>query len=92
MRGGTKGEPQLLAACYESSLQLAVEKGVKTLAFPAISCGIYSYPISQAVTIAVNETANFLELHDQIETVYFVCHDESVFEAYQHAVSALQYA
>src|SRR3990167_5117838 len=57
----------------------------------AISCGIYGYPISQAVNIAVNETANFLELHNQIETVYFVCFDESIFEAYQQAVNHMHY-
>jgi len=90
-RGGTKGEPQLLAACYESSLKLARDNGVKTIAFPAISCGIYGYPLSQAVNIAVKETANFLELYHQIETVYFVCFDENIFEAYQHAVSALNH-
>lgn len=90
-RGGTKGEPQLLASCYENSLQLALDHGVKTIAFPAISCGLYGYPISQAVNIAVKETANFLALHHQIETVYFVCFDKTILEAYQHAVSTLYY-
>ena len=90
-RGGVKGEPQLLAACYESSLALALENNVKTIAFPAISCGIYGYPISQAVAIAVTETANFLELNNKIETVYFVCFDESTCEAYQNAISTLHH-
>lgn len=88
-RGGGKGEPQLLASCYEHSLKLALDNGLKSIAFPAISCGIYGYPLSQAANIAVKETANFLELHNQIETVYFVCFDEVIFEAYQHAISAL---
>lgn len=88
-RGGTKGEPQLLASCYENSLKLALNSGVKTIAFPAISCGIFGYPLSQAVNIAVNETAHFLELHNQIETVYFVCFDDIIYEAYQHAISTL---
>ncbi|EKD54543.1 MAG: Appr-1-p processing protein [uncultured bacterium] len=90
-RGGAKGEPRLLASCYENSLKLALDNDIKTIAFPAISCGIYGYPISQAVNIAVNETANFLELHNQIETVYFVCFDESIFEAYQQAVNHMHY-
>ncbi len=90
-RGGSKGEPQLLASCYENSLKLALENGIKTIAFPAISCGIYGYPLSQAVNIAVKETANFLELHHEIETVYFVCFDEPVFEAYQQAIRIIYY-
>lgn len=88
-RGGAKGEPQLLASCYESSLGIALKEGAKSIAFPAISCGIYGYPLSQAATIAIKETANFLELHNEIETVYFVCYDDAVYEAYQHALGAL---
>jgi O-acetyl-ADP-ribose deacetylase (regulator of RNase III) len=88
-RGGAKGETQQLAACYASSLALAVENNVKTLAFPCISCGIYGYPFSLATTIAIKETANFLELNESIETVYFVCFDESIYEAYLQALSAL---
>ena len=90
-RGGTKGEPKLLASCYETSLELALKKGVKSIAFAAISCGIYGYPISQAVTIAIKETANFLELHPEIETVYFVCSNETIYEAYQQALSTLNH-
>lgn len=90
-RGGVKGEPQLLASCYEASLRLALDNDVKTIAFPAISCGIYGYPIGQAATIAVNEIANFLELHPQIENVLCVCFDETSFDTYQQALSALLY-
>lgn len=90
-RGGAKGEPKLLAACYENCLKLALTKGIKTLAFPAISCGIYAYPLSQAVAIAVMETANFLELHKELETVYFVCFDEPTLAAYQQTVDTLVY-
>jgi len=88
-RGGAKGEPQLLCSCYEECLHIALEYGIKTLAFPAISCGIYGYPISQAATIAIKETANFLELHKEIECVEFVCFDDTIYEAYQHALEAL---
>ena len=90
-RGGGKGEHKLLASCYNNSLKLALEQGVKTIAFPAISCGIYGYPLSQAAMIAVKETANFLELHDEIELVYFVCFDDSVYEAYENALDSLNH-
>ncbi|WP_114835149.1 O-acetyl-ADP-ribose deacetylase [Aquicella lusitana] len=90
-RGGGKGEPKLLASCYDTSLKLAVEHGVKTIAFPAISCGVYGYPVSQAAMIAVKETANFLELNEAIEKVHFVCFDETVYEAYERAIDSLNH-
>lgn len=90
-RGGIKGEPQLLASCYESSLNLALKNGIKSIAFPAISCGIYGYPPSQAATIAVTEAASFLTLHPEIDTVYFVCFDQPVYDAYQHAINLLSH-
>lgn len=90
-RGGNKGEPKLLASCYLNTLKLALEHEIKTIAFPAVSCGIYGYPISQAALIAVKETANFLELHNELQSVIFVCFDDSVYEAYLHAVDALLY-
>ncbi len=85
-RGGAKSEIKLLASCYSYSLKLALDHQVKTLAFPSISCGIDGYPLSYAATIAVKETANFLELHDDIQMVYFACFDDSAYEAYQHAL------
>lgn len=88
-RGGTKGETQLLASCYESSLKLALDNGIRTIAFPAISCEASGYPFSQAALIAVKETANFLQLHDEIDEVYFVCFDNSIFEAYQQVIDIL---
>lgn len=89
-RGGSKGETQLLAACYCNALELASQNHCKTIAFPAISCGIYGYPLSQATTIAIKETANFLALHEDIETVYFVCFDDNCYEAYQQTLSTLE--
>lgn len=87
-RGGNKGEAKLLASCYDESLRLAVENKVKTIAFPAISCGIFGYPVSQAAMIAVNETANYLEMHPEIETIYLVCFDDSIYEAYEQALNS----
>jgi len=58
--GGRSGEPDLLASCYRSALALAREHGVRSIAFPAISCGIYGYPLDDAATIAVREVRSFL--------------------------------
>lgn len=90
-RGGAKGEPQLLASCYATTLKLASKHEIKTLAFPAISCGVYGYPVTQAATIALKETADYLELHPEIDVVYFVCFDESAYEAYLHAFESLSH-
>src|SRR5712664_267966 len=69
--GGASGEPQLLASCYRSSLELAFAHGVRTIAFPAISCGVYGYPMERAAKIAVRECCRFTEEHDAIEQVTF---------------------
>ena len=85
--GGDRGEPELLASCYRSSLRLAVEHGVKTIAFPAISCGVYGYPVGPATEIAVRETAAFAEREGSIAKVLFACFGDEVFRAYQNALS-----
>ena len=82
-RGGKRGEPETLANCYRNSLQLAVETGIRTIAFPAISCGAYGYPIEEAAQIAVNTTREFLATTDQIEKVIFVLWDEDVYKTYR---------
>lgn len=87
-RGGTNGEPDLLASCYRSSLHLALENGVSTIAFPAISCGIYGYPIDEAARIAVAEVRAFLaERPESIERVLFVCFGDEVSGAYERALA-----
>ena len=88
--GGNHHERALLASCYQTSLQLAVNHKVKTIAFPAISCGIYGYPIDQAVNIAITQTLSFLKQHKEIEQVYFVCLDEVVYRAYEKEFNALK--
>src|SRR6266511_4924746 len=70
--GGKRGEPQILANCYRNSLQLAVENGIKTIAFPAISCGAYGYPVEEAAQIAAKTTREFLAKADRLEKVIFV--------------------
>lgn len=90
-RGGAKGESRLLASCYLNSLKLALENKIKSIAFPALSCGIYGFPVSQAAMISVKETVNFLELHPEIEKVIFVCSSDTILEAYQHALDSIHH-
>ncbi len=85
--GSGQGEAEMLASCYRSSLRLAVQNCVKTIAFPAISCGIYGYPVEQACTIAVRETAGFLAREESIEKVIFACFGDDVYQAYTRAVN-----
>jgi len=81
--GGKHEEPETLANCYRNSLQLAVENGIQTIAFPAISCGAYGYPIQEAAEIALKTTREFLAKTDKIEKVIFVLWGEDVYEAYR---------
>jgi O-acetyl-ADP-ribose deacetylase (regulator of RNase III) len=85
--GGGHGEAETLASCYRNSLLLAVAQEIRTLAFPAISCGVYGYPLDRAATIAVHETAMFLEQDSRIDKVYLVCFGEDVHEAYVRALA-----
>src|SRR5436305_1682064 len=81
-RGGERNEPEILANCYRSALQLVLENGIKTIAFPAISCGAYGYPIPEAAQIAVKTTRNFLATDDHIDKVIFVLWGEDIYDAY----------
>ena len=85
-RDGRHGEPALLAGCYRASLVLAVAHGVKTIAFPAISCGIYGYPLADAARIAVDTVGGFLAGDRTIEQVVFACLGAEVLEAFDSAL------
>ncbi|HVY15726.1 MAG TPA: O-acetyl-ADP-ribose deacetylase [Rhodopila sp.] len=84
-RDGQHGEPALLASAYRNSLGLAVAHGVRTIAFPAISCGIYGYPLTEAASIAVGTTRTFLETDASIEQVVFACFSGEVEAAFRTA-------
>lgn len=88
--GGGHGEPELLASCYRACFALARVHALRTLAFPAISCGVYGYPIEQAVEIAVRETRATLACDAEIEKVIFACFGNEVFEAYQRALESFR--
>jgi O-acetyl-ADP-ribose deacetylase len=69
---GSHQDSLMLAQCYQNSFKIAVEKGIKTIAFPAISCGIYGYPIEDACKIALDHTCTFLKKNNVLEKVIFV--------------------
>jgi O-acetyl-ADP-ribose deacetylase len=81
--GGKRGEPQILVNCYRNSLELAVKNRIKTIAFPAISCGAYGYPIREAARIAIDTTREFLAIDAKIEKVTFVVASDEIRRAYQ---------
>lgn len=89
-RGGAHGEPQLLASCYRESLRLAADNGDQTIAFPAISCGVYGYPYEEAAKIAVATIKEYLELDARIRKVYLVCYGVEGCAAYRRALVADQ--
>jgi O-acetyl-ADP-ribose deacetylase (regulator of RNase III) len=81
--GGDKNEPELLASCYRSCFEIVRERGLHSIAFPAISCGIYGYPVELASEIAVRETLAELDRNGDVENVIFACFGDPVYEAYQ---------
>lgn len=84
-RGGGFGEAALLAACYRNSLALAVAHGARSIAFPAISCGVYGYPVPEAARIAIGTVAEVLAGSARIERVVFACFGADVLAAFQGA-------
>ena len=76
--GGGNDEAELLASCYHKSIMLAEEHELKSIAFPAISCGIYGYPINQAAAIAVEASLRALHQCEHVETVVFACFSDDI--------------
>jgi O-acetyl-ADP-ribose deacetylase len=81
--GGKNNEDKLLTSCYKNSLKFAVENNIKTIAFPAISTGVYHFPLERATKIAVTEVKKFLEKNESIEKVFFVCFEEDICKVYE---------
>ena len=82
--GGRSGEAELLAGCYRTALKLALEHQCRSVAFPAISCGVYGYPMADAAQIAFHEVTRFLQQHHEVEQVVFVLFDRTAYDAYRH--------
>jgi len=85
--GGKSGEPEKLASCYRRSLEIAVENGIKTIAFPNISTGVYGYPKKEAAKIATQTVSAFPENNSEIEPVIFCVFDDDNFEIYRELMS-----
>ncbi len=84
--GGKNDEQELLAACYQNSLNLALEHKLSSIAFPNISTGVYGYPKKEAADVAITSVSVFLKQHTFISKVYFVCFDEENYQLYQSLI------
>jgi O-acetyl-ADP-ribose deacetylase (regulator of RNase III) len=82
-RDGTEGEPELLAGCYRNALKLAAEHGLRSIAFPAISTGVYGYPMEDATAIAIETVREVTQKPSSLERVCFVCFSETDLAVYQ---------
>jgi O-acetyl-ADP-ribose deacetylase (regulator of RNase III) len=88
-QGGSKGESDLLASAYQTSLELAHEHQCRTIAFPSISTGIYGYPLAEAAPIALRTVQKYVSEHPDFETIRFVLFDEGTLSAYEEALKAV---
>ncbi|MBC6427660.1 MAG: O-acetyl-ADP-ribose deacetylase [Cellvibrionales bacterium] len=84
-RGGERGEAELLAGCYRAAVRLAGEYGLRSLAFPAISCGVYGYPLEQAAQVARRALADSLAAATAVDIVYLVAFEGAVLKALEAA-------
>ena len=85
-REGKEKSAVLLRRCYESCLELAVDKGIRSISFPAISTGIYGYPMDEAAEIAIGTISDFLEKHDEIDIVRVVLYDRDAFDIHREVL------
>jgi O-acetyl-ADP-ribose deacetylase (regulator of RNase III) len=86
--GGKNSEEEFLANCYHNSLKLAVENGIESIAFPAISTGVYHFPLEEATEIAIAETRKFLKVNENIDKVIFVAFDEKTYNVYNQMLKS----
>lgn len=88
-RDGRHGEPDLLASAYRESLKLASSRGIKSLAFPSLSTGVYGYPVADAARIALATVKTYLSDHPEIDLVRFVLFGKATYEAYARALQEI---
>jgi len=88
-RGGRNGEDELLGSCYRNSLKLAQQKEIRTIAFPAISTGVYRFPLERATQIAVNKIKQFLTKYPSFEQVIFVCFGDDSYRCYLKTIQKI---
>lgn len=89
-RGGNSGEPQLLANAYKNSMKLALQNKIRTIAFPSISTGVYSYPLEEAAEIAIKTVNDFyLEHQNEFDCIRFVLFDARTKQAYNNAINKI---
>jgi O-acetyl-ADP-ribose deacetylase (regulator of RNase III) len=88
-RGGGEGERELLASCYRNVLELCTERGFRTLAIPAISCGVYRFPLQEAARIATRELRRVRDAETPLETISLVAFDQQTFSTFEEAVRSL---
>lgn len=81
--GGNKNEPELLKSCYTTALNLAKKNNIKTIAFPAISCGVYNFPIDKACKIAYDTVTEFINKYNCFEKVIFIGINDRIIETYR---------
>lgn len=89
-RDGKSGEPELLRSCYLRSLEIAEEKGIKSISFPSISTGAYGYPVKEAAKVALKAVADFARRNSSIESIILVLFDERTFNAYRDELLGLK--
>ena len=87
--GGDQNEPELLANCYRNSLKIAATKNLKSIAFPAISCGVYCYPLTEAARVSLKTVREFSENHDLPEIIRWVMFDEEAYDVWQKAYESI---
>lgn len=86
---GNYNEDELLSNCYQNSLKLAVEHKIKTIAFSAISTGVYGFPLERATRIAIKTVKDFLKKYTKIDKIIFVCFDEKTYSTYKNILASI---